>query len=208
MKTIPKIALIICCGFALYGFAVEPSGTLLDNSDVKVVRALEKPHVKGSFHDHKVNRVMVYLQDGQQRFEYQDGRKPVVFDWKAGEVKWSPAEGMHSPEMVSDQPINIIEVELKKPGVGKTAVGSRDALKVDGKHHKLEFENDQVRVLRVKLGAHESTPMVEHSSNSLEVFLTDTAAQKAGEVLWKTAGTDKVENTGDRPLEMLIIEVR
>jgi len=67
------------------------SGTLLDNSGRESSTRLEKPHVERSFHDHKVNRVMVYLQDGQQRFEYQDGRKPVVFDWKAGEVKWSPA---------------------------------------------------------------------------------------------------------------------
>ena len=118
MKAISKIQLILCCGAGLCALAVEPSATLFENGDVKVSRALEKPHVKGSFHEHKVNRVMVYLQDGSQRFEYQDGRQPRVFDWKAGQVVWSPSEGMHSPEVVSDSPFNIIEMELKKPGAG------------------------------------------------------------------------------------------
>ena len=37
-----------------------------------------------------------------------------------------------------------------------------DPLKIDSKHYKLEFENDQVRVFRVHIGPHESTPMHEH----------------------------------------------
>jgi hypothetical protein len=188
--------------------AVEPSATLLENADVKVSRALEKAHVKGSFHEHKTNRVMVYLQPGRQRFEYQDGRPPAVFDWKAGQVVWSPSEGMHSPEVVSDDPFNIIEVEIKKPGTGKTAANPKDALKLDSKHYKLEFENDQVRVLRLMLGPHQSTPVIEYSRNSLAIYLTDQETHKYGEVVWETPHTGKLENTSDKPLEMLLIELR
>jgi hypothetical protein len=219
MIAISKIPLILCC--ALCALAVEPSATLFENGDVKVSRALEKPHVKGSFHEHKVDRVMVYLQAGSQRFEYQDGRKPAVFDWKAGQVVWSAPDGIHSPEIASDEPINIIEVELKKPGAGKMTAIARDALKVDSKHYKLEFENDQVRVLRMTLGAHQGTPMVEHPGNSLAIFLTDQEARttdsngrveavkhKAGEVVWETPNTEKLENTGEAPLELLLLELR
>ena len=177
--------------------AVIPSAALLENDDVKVTRALEKAHVKGSFREHKTNRVMVYLQPGRQRFEYQDGRPPVVFDWKANQVVWSVPEGMHSPEVVSDEPFNIVELELKKPGAGKAASASRDALKVDRKHYKLEFENDQVRVLRVNLAAHESTPVVEQLRNSVAIFLTDQnsgGARKAGDAVWQTSSTGKLEN--------------
>jgi len=215
------IPLILCCAAGLCAIAVEPSATLFENGDVKVSRALEKPHVKGSFHEHKVNRVMVYLQAGNQRFEYRDGRKPAVFDWKAGQVVWSVPDGIHSPEMVSDEPLNIIEVELKKPGAGKPPAMKRDALKVDSKHYKLEFENDQVRVLRMTLGAHQSTPMIGHPGNDLAIFLTDqetratdsngrveTAKHKAGEVAWQTANTQKLENTGETPLELLLLELR
>lgn len=212
MQTISKVHLVLWCGTAMCAYAVEPSATLLENSDVKVSRALEKAHVKGSFHEHKTNRVMVYLQPGRQRFEYQDGRPPAVFDWKAGQVVWSPSEGMHSPEVVSDDPFNIIEVEIKKPGAGKTPATPNDALKLDSKHYKLEFENDQVRVLRLTLGPHQSTPVVEYSRNSLAVFLTDqeipTASHKYGEVIWETPHTGKLENAGDKPLELLLIELR
>lgn len=205
---------------ALCAMEVLPSAPLLDNSDVKVTRALEKAHVKGSFHEHKVNRVMVYLQSGQQRFEYQDGRQPKTFDWKAGEVVWSPAEGMHSPEVVSDAGFNIIEMELKKPGTGKVAAGPHDALKVDGKHYKLEFENDQVRVLRMKLAPHQSTPVIEEPRNTVAIFLTDetakttdskgavaTVTHKAGEAVWQTPVTEKIENTGAAPLEVVLVEL-
>jgi hypothetical protein len=54
--------------------------------NIKVLRALEKPHVKGKFHEHKLNRVLIYLQPGRQRFEYQDGRTAKVIDWRAGEA--------------------------------------------------------------------------------------------------------------------------
>jgi hypothetical protein len=218
MKALSKIPLILCCG--LCALAVEPSATLFENGDVKVSRALEKPHVKGSFHEHKVNRVMVYLQAGSQRFEYQDGRKPAVFDWKPGQVVWSAPDGIHSPEIVSEEPINIIEVELKKPGAGKVTAIARDAVRVDSNHYKLEFENDQVRVLRLTLGAHQGTPMIEHPTNSLAIFLTDQEVRrtdsngrvdavkyKAGEVIWEAPNMEKLENTAETPLELLLLEL-
>src|SRR5277367_2830256 len=113
MRTALSILLLVCCtSFAAP--PIEPSAPLFENDQVKVVRALERPHEKGKFHEHKFNRVMIYLQSGRQRFEYQDGRSPTVFDWTAGQVKWSPADGMHSPEVIGDVSFNIIEIELKR----------------------------------------------------------------------------------------------
>ena len=203
MKIISKVQLLFCCGAALGAIAVEPGATLFENNDVKVIRALEKAHVKGKFHEHTSNRVMVYLQNGTQRFEYQDARKPAVFDWKAGQVVWSPPEGMHSPEVTGNEPFNIIEVELKKPA-GKPA---HDAAKLDGKHIKVELENDQVRVLRATLGPHESAP-VPDSHNRVAIFLTDAANHKAGDAVWETAADEKIDNSGDKPLEMVLVELR
>jgi len=188
---------------------------------VKVSRALEKPHIKGKFHEHKFNRVMVYLQPGRQRFEYQDGRNPEVFDFTAGQVKWSSADGMHSPEVVSDAPFNIIEVELKKPGASNGITSSLDPLRVDPRHYKVEFENDQVRVLRVVIGAHETAPMHEHSLNRVTVFLTDqtfrvtapdgkveSVHHSAGDVAWGTPLTHKEENLSDKPFEAVVVEIK
>ena len=200
---------------------VEPSATLFENDQVKTVRALEKTHVKGKFHEHKMNRVMVYLQPGSQRFEFQDGRKPTVVEYKAGEVKWSPPEGMHSPEVISDQPFNIIEVELKKPGTGKKITSKLDPVKIDPAHYKVEFENDQVRVIRAHMGPHESVPLHEHSLNRVTVFMTDqnilgtgpdgkttTTVHKAGDAIWGTPNTHKEQNLNDKPFEVVVVEIK
>jgi len=218
MKTI-----VIAAGFAasLWAFALQPSATLFENDQVKVIRALERPHVKGSFHEHKVNRVMVYLEGGRQHFEYKDGRKPADFDWKPGQVDWSEPEGIHSPEVVTDEAFNIVELELKKPGAAAPQASSKDALKVDRKHYHLEFDKPQVRVLRLKLAPHEKTPLVENARNTVVVFVNDqefrmtdaagkseTATHKTGDAVWQTPTTAKIENTGSAPLEMMLVELK
>ncbi len=220
MKVKVNATLLICCAM-LGAITVEPAATILENDQVKVTRALEKPHVKANFHQHKLNRVMVYLQPGRQRFEYQDGRQPEVFDWKAGEVQWSAADGMHSPEVVSDDPFNIIEVELKQPGTGKAVAGSLDPIKTDPKHYRVEFENAQIRVLRVKIEARGTAPMHQHSLNRITVFLTDQefrvtdstgkiqiTKHKAGDAVWGTPTTHTEENLSDRPFEVVAIEFK
>ena len=220
MKTKVVAPVLMLCA-TLGAITVEPSGTLFENDQVRVIRALEKPHLKGKFHSHAQNRVMIYLQPGQQRFEYQDGRPSEVFHWHAGEVKWSPASGMHSPEVISNDAFNIIEIELKTPGTGKTITSKLDPLKVDPKHYKLEFENPQVRVLRVKIEAHGTAPMHEHSLNRVTVFLTDQEFRvkdshgeikimkhKAGDAVWGTPTTHTEENLSNNPFEVLAIELK
>lgn len=220
MKIKLNAVALICC--AMFGAAlVEPSATLFENDQVKVVRALEKAHVKGKFHEHKLNRVMIYLQPGRQRFEYQDGRPAKVIDWHAGEVNWSVPDGMHSPEVISDEPFNIIEIELKKAGAGKPIVNRLDPVKVDPKHYRVEFENPQVRVLRVKIEGHGVAPMHEHSVNRVTVFLTDQefrvkdshgkvdiVKHKAGDAVWGTPTTHTEENLSEKPFEVLAVELK
>ncbi|HEX4771628.1 MAG TPA: hypothetical protein VH351_12395 [Bryobacteraceae bacterium] len=216
-----KVSGIFLCCAALGAITIEPSATLFENDEVKIVRALEKPHVKGKFHSHAQNRVMIYFQSGRQRFEYQDGRQPEVFDWTAGEVKWSPADGMHLPELISDEPLNIIEVELKKPGTGKPISDNLDPVKLDPKHYRVEFENAQVRVLRAKIEAHGITPMHEHSVNRVTVFLTDQefrttdsgggsriVKHHAGEAVWAPPTTHIEENLSDKPFEVIAVEIK
>ena len=55
-------------------------------------------------------------------------------------------------------------------------VSAQDAVKADPKHYKVEFENDQVRVLRITYGPHEKSVMHEHPG-VLAVFLTDGQAK-------------------------------
>ena len=211
---------LLLLGAALASIPTAPSAPLLDNNEVKVVRALEKYQVAGKFHQHDMNRVMIYLQPGRQRFEYQDGRKPAVFDFKAGQVVWSPPTGMHLGE-VMDHDFNIIEIELKTQGTDKAMTENLDPLKVDPGNYKLEFENPQVRVLRVKIPAHGVVPMHAHSTDRVTVFLTDenfrtkdstgkveTVEHKAGDVAWGTPVEHSEQNLSDQPYEAVTVEIK
>lgn len=97
---------------------------------------------------------------------------------------------------------------------------AQDPVQVDPKHHKVELENAQVRVLRITIGPHEKTPMHEHP-DYVFVNLTDSHAKvalpdgkteerhrKAGEALWHAGEKHMVENIGDRPFEGIMVELK
>ena len=208
----------VCCfaGTAL----MAQSRTVVDNDQVKVLDVTQQPHQKTRLHEHNVNRVMIYLQPGRQDFDYQAQGKKTI-EWKAGEAKWSPASGQHIAEITSDQPVRIIEVELKKPGTSNKHKNPLDPLKVDPKHYHVEFENDQVRVMRVKIGPKEMAPMHSHVLNRVVVYLTDqknrvTSADgkveevthKAGDVAFAGQAKHKEENIGDKEFEVLVVDLK
>ena len=145
----------------------------IENDQARVIKVVDQPHAKGQPHEHKLNRVMIYLTPGRQEITPQGG-KTAILEFKAGDVKWSPASGMHVSQITSDQPVTIVEVELKKPGgADKKVSAALDPVKVDAKDYKVEFENSQVRVVRVKIGAHQKVPLHEHTLNRLGAYLTD-----------------------------------
>jgi len=103
----------------------------------------------------------------------------------------------------------------------KPKTSAMDPLKVDPKHYKVEFENDQVRVVRVKIGAHESAPMHEHSLNRVVTYLTDQDFQvtsadgkvehvqhKAGDASWGLPAKHKEENLSAKPFEVVVVELK
>ncbi len=203
---------------ALFG---QASPVKIENDQVKVLVVNQDPHKKTRLHKHDVNRVMIYMQNGRQTIAYQDG-KTTTLNWKAGQALWSPASGMHIAEIVSDGKVSIAEVELKKPGAKSAAsYPALDPVKVDPKHYKVEMENDQVRVVRVKIGPGESTPVHQHGLNRVVVYLTDMdfrvtgddgkpqmVSHKAGDVSWGTPNKHKEENVSSKPFEVVVVEVK
>jgi quercetin dioxygenase-like cupin family protein len=100
------------------------------------------------------------------------------------------------------------------------SVLAQDPVKVDSKHYKVEFENSQVRVLRVKYGPHEKSVMHRHP-NAIATFVTDMKGKftfpngktqdvtaKAGETRWTPAGRHLPENTTDQPFELVLVELK
>src|SRR5438445_12243623 len=97
---------------------------------------------------------------------------------------------------------------------------AEDAVKVDPKHYKVEFENSQVRVLRAQYGPHEKSVMHSHPA-SVIVSVADQDAKftlpggktterhmKAGDVQWAAPETHLPENLADKPLDVILVELK
>lgn len=97
---------------------------------------------------------------------------------------------------------------------------AQDPVKVDPKHYKVVFENDQVRVLRITYGPGEKSVMHYHP-DGVAVFLTDGKSQftfpdgkkeknnvKAGLTIWSPAGKHLPENIGEKPYELILVEMK
>jgi len=95
-----------------------------------------------------------------------------------------------------------------------------DPVQVDPKHYTVELENDQVRVLRIRYGPHEKSPMHGHPA-LVGVLLTDHHSRftypdgrteeikgKAGQVLSMPAFEHAPENLSDQPFELIAIELK
>ena len=96
----------------------------------------------------------------------------------------------------------------------------KDPVKVDAKHYKVEFEDEKVRVLRITYGPHEKSVMHGHPA-LVGVCLNDAKARfsypdgrkeditmKAGEVLHFDAVEHDPENLGDKPFELIAVELK
>jgi quercetin dioxygenase-like cupin family protein len=97
---------------------------------------------------------------------------------------------------------------------------AQDPVKVDPKHYKVEFENDAVRILRINYGPGEKSVMHMHPE-SVAIFLTDQKATfttpdgksteadaKVGEVKNLPAGAHLPQNIGDKPMEVILVELK
>lgn len=157
-------------------------------------------------HEHKTNRVQIYLDSGATTLTRPDGKVDRI-EYKAGDVRWSPAGGLHISENITDHPVRIVEIELKnKPQPHK--VSDLDPLKVDSKHYKLEFENDQVRVMRIRYGPKEKGPVHQHTMDRVVVYLNDQRNGKAGQFRMGTLATHSEENTFDQAEERIAVDLK
>lgn len=116
--------------------------------------------------------------------------------------------------------LSIIFMALIFMFIAIQPVSAQDPTKVDPKHYKVVFENDQVRVLRITYGPGEKSVMHQHP-DAVVVMLTDdkvnftlpngktieTSAQK-GDAMWDPAGKHLPQNVGDKPMEAILVEMK
>lgn len=97
---------------------------------------------------------------------------------------------------------------------------AQDPAKVDSKHYTVDFENDDVRVLRIRYSPGEKSVMHGHPK-SVVVFLTDCKGRfnypdgksedlevKAGQTMFTEATEHLPENTSQQSFEVLQIELK
>ena len=194
---------------------------MFENDQVRVLRVSYGAKEKSVLHQHP-DAVAVSLNGMQGKFTGADG-KAENRSFKAGEVRWSPAE-VHTPENAGGKPFEVILVELKDRAAGSSTgaalAAADDPVKVAAEHHKVEFENDRVRVLRGRVPPGGKTAMHAHPANVV-VLLTDVRVRstsadgkteetsgKAGEALWRGPLKHTSENIGNKPFEVIIVELK
>lgn len=184
-----------------------------ENATVRVLRVHYGAKQKSVMHEHP-DAVAVSLGDMRGRFTLANGKKQIR-TFRTGQVRWTPAE-THLPENLNNKPFDVILVELKGGANGAEGNAAKD----DPKHHKIELENDRVRVLRTRLAPGEKTRMHSHPDNVV-VFLTNSrfksttadgkttnTHRKAGEVMWSDAMRHQTVNSGTTPGESIVIELK
>jgi uncharacterized RmlC-like cupin family protein len=205
--------------------ATGSTGTIVavDNAHVRILSALDRPHQPTALHKHAFNRVMIYLDSGDQDISHP-GAATEHHHWKAGETAWSPGGPEHISENVGSADLRIVEIEIKQPGPAAPPkrTPKLDPIAIDPAHNKLIFENDQVRVFRStrEIGGHEKWH--EHvGAGRAAVLLSPLAARvetasgatpmsgAPGDAFW-TDGYIKhrAYNIGTTAADMIVIEVK
>ena len=101
-----------------------------------------------------------------------------------------------------------------------TPAFAQDAVTADPAHYSVVFENDQVRVLRIRYGPNEQGVMHSHPAG-VAVYLDDISGEftlpdgqvvnaqgKAREAVWTEAGAHQPRNLTDQPFELIQIELK
>ena len=189
---------------------------VFENDQVRVLRYSYKPGDKSPIHEHPAN-VIIALSDQDAKSTVNGKTTDVHF--KAGEAVWrGPTK--HIFENTGTTPAEGILVEPKGAGNAAWTPPPRDSLKTAPETHKLEFENDKVRVVRVHYEPGEKGPMHDHP-DQVQIWLTDADIPitlpdgrtqvghvKAGLARWWNAFSHKAENVSDKPFEYVSVELK
>src|SRR5436853_5618623 len=78
----------------------------IENEQVRVLVVSSAADAKSALHEHRINRVMIYLDAGKMTLTETNGHVQTL-NFKAGEALWSPASGMHTSHNVSGHAVRI-----------------------------------------------------------------------------------------------------
>jgi hypothetical protein len=179
----------------------------LDTPQARVFVATLQPRTPAvSKNGHATHRVIIYMDDGEMTRTDESGTATIEF--KRGDVRWRPASGPYTAENIGDRPIRLLEIDLKGPPKGPLPATKLDPVTVDPRHYTVDFENEFVRVLRVRFGPNEKGAVHEHILNRVVFYLNDQPNAKADDVRISGAATHAEVNESPRPAERIAVELK
>ena len=211
MRTAPAIASLILFATILLQAQNAPAPAAitprLDTPQARVFVATLQPRTPSiATNGHATHRVIIYMDDGMMT--RKEGADTATITFKRGDVRWRPASGAYTAENISDHPVRLLEIDLKGAPAGPAPVTALDPVKVDPQHYKVEFENEFVRVLRVRFGPGEKGATHEHILNRLVFYLNDQPNAKADDVRMAGAAKHAESNDSARPADRIAVEIK
>jgi quercetin dioxygenase-like cupin family protein len=101
-----------------------------------------------------------------------------------------------------------------------TAALAEDAIIADPDHYAVEFENDRIRIIRIKYGPGEKSVMHTHGPNAwtivnggqMRMTLPDGTSteidMQPGDIGWSDSDEHLPENLGDSAIEVVLVELK
>jgi len=202
-----------------------------ENEWVRVMRVHYGPRVKIPVHDHtRWGAAFVYLNDSAEIIFRHVGlelgavtRPPT----KTGSFRlFKAVKEVHEVENPTKTPSDFLRVEFKTEAVGEKSLRGRyyrEAHSVRENYHKVQFENEQIRITRLVCAPGKILEVVANSSDpALLVALSparlNTRGEKGpstrldlklGETRWiGTVRQEFFENLGVKPVEFLRFEFK
>jgi TonB family protein len=204
-------------GAAFAAISLLTQEVLLENDQVRVVRVHYGPLATTGMHDDP-DRVVIPLSDLNILETFANGRT-VEFQKSASVPIWQAA-ARHSIESQGGRPSEAIEVALLGDEENFVHTDARDPSAGDANHFRVLLEEHRVRVLGVRLGAHEKSILVRHTAGVL-VALTEAHLNTAGsaelprrfdllrgQASWWPAATEAIENTAPASCELVWVELK
>jgi hypothetical protein len=184
---------------------------VLENSWVRATRVTYGPHETAPVHQHPPTPTTVYVHvtdGGIMRFRHVTGehvagvsidRKPV----EAGAIRFAHgAPETHSVEYLGDRPTEYVRIELRTEALDRPKRDVRlppVALDSSRSAMQVQFENGQVRIVRVMCAAGQQCPESEHAGD--RAVVVTMLGPHRGNVEWSPP-------PGEGPLEQVRIELK
>jgi mannose-6-phosphate isomerase-like protein (cupin superfamily) len=195
----------------------------VDTDQVRVTKIDQPPGSRAAARAQPVDRVDVFLTRGSLKLVDEASGKTRIVNVQPGKVVWAPASQADRGENVGRGPLSRYEIELKRrPAHPPTpAFPAKDPTRADPAFYKVELDNEQVRVVRVRIPPRAKVSLHEHVTNRVVVFLTnhhfrvttpDGQSQEsqhaAGDCVTGGPGAHSELNLDDQPFEALLIDLK